>query len=209
MFTGIVEDVGQLAEIRPAGLTVVTALAEKILVGDSIAVNGVCLTVTQRSAGRLISDFSAETISRTTLGDLRSGEGVNLETPLTLAKPLGGHYLQGHVDTVGTIREIRQLPGSWTLSLDFPSAFLPLVVERGSIGVDGVSLTVASIQQALIRIAVIPHTWAHTTMSGYRPGRKVNLEFDLIGKYVLRYLSTLSSAPGGTITLGFLKEQGY
>jgi riboflavin synthase len=183
-------------------------------VGDSVSVNGVCLTVTDIDGDVFGVDVSAETLRKTTLGRRRPGQGVNLETSLTLQQPLGGHLLLGHVDAAGTVRAVEKAADSWIIKVAFPPEFAPLVVIRGSLGVDGVSLTVAELEGDAARIAVIPHTLGHTILRDYAPGTPVNLEFDIIGKYVARWLelsrgATTVESPSSPLTIERLKDLGY
>ena len=179
MFTGIVREVGRVVTFDD-GRLVVDATTEAAP-GDSVAVDGVCLTVVD--GGRLAFDLVPETLSRTTLGGLRPGDGVNIEPALRAGDPLGGHYVQGHVDGVGTIRSVGD--PTW---FDAPSGLLRYVVEKGSIAVDGVSLTVAAVDGAGFAVALIPHTLAETTLGKLEPGDRVNLETDVLAKYVERLL---------------------
>ena len=190
MFTGIVEERGTVIEAGTSHLVVgcrtVTTDSE---VGASIAVNGVCLTVVAREADRLAFDLSAETLARSHLGGLAPGDPVNLERPVTLASRLGGHMLQGHVDGVGEVTDIeRDEEGGALLTVRIPPALRRYVVEKGSIAIDGVSLTVASVTGDAIGVALIPHTLAVTTFGSVTPGDRVDLEVDIIAKYVERLM---------------------
>jgi riboflavin synthase len=216
MFTGLIEEVGTVREASSHRFAIeAAATAAKVAVGDSVAVHGACLTVTSRSGAVFTVDVSRETLRKTTLGRLRPGQGVHLETSLTLQKPLGGHLLLGHVDGTGAVRAVEKDADSWILNITFPPEFAPLVVMRGSIGVDGVSLTVAELEPDGVRIAVIPHTLGHTVIPGYAAGTPVNLEFDILGKYVARWLDLARGAgPGAAsspspLTLDRLKDMGY
>ena len=190
MFTGIVEERGSVHEIAPERLVVACrTVNEDSAIGASVAVNGVCLTVVERSPDTLAFDLSAETLSRTSLARLHPGDPVNLERPLTLAARIGGHLMQAHVDGLGEIAEV--LPdgaGGATLEIEVPERLRRYIVEKGSIGVDGVSLTVAGADDGRVRIALIPHTLEVTTFGGAIPGQPVNLEVDVISKYVERFL---------------------
>jgi riboflavin synthase len=186
VFTGIVEERGTVREVGPHRLAVacrtVSADAE---VGSSIAVNGCCLTVVEREEARLAFDLSEETLRRTALGRLAPGDPVNLERPLTLMSRLGGHLVQGHVDGVGTITALEpdETGGAW-MSVRTPADLRRYLVEKGSIAVDGVSLTVAALGHDGFSVALIPHTLAATTLGAARVGDPVNLEVDVIAKYV-------------------------
>jgi riboflavin synthase len=200
MFTGIVEELGTVRALDRGRLEVACdAVLADGGVGASLAVNGVCLTVVQRGADRLAFDLSEETIVRTSLQRLRIGAGVNLERPVTLATRLGGHLVQGHVDGVGAVVAVTSdQAGGARLRLTVPPELRRYTIEKGSITVDGVSLTVAELHPDGVAIAVIPHTLAVTTLGVASPGDPVNLEVDMIAKYVDR----LSSAHHPTIDEG-------
>jgi riboflavin synthase len=190
MFTGIVEELGAVREVAGHRLTVACrAVLGDTQVGSSIAVNGVCLTVVDRTDSTLAFDVTDETLGRSSLGRLRPGDGVNLERPVSLAARLGGHLVQGHVDGVGTV-VATDPDGSagLTLRIDLPASLLRYVVEKGSIAVDGVSLTIASVHEDEVSIAVIPHTREVTTLGSIHPGDPVNVEADLLAKYVERLM---------------------
>lgn len=185
MFTGIVEERGTVREIVGSRLVVE---AERVLsdsqVDSSIAVNGVCLTVVELGEGTLSFDVTPETFSRSSLRRLASGDPVNLERPLTLTTRLGGHLVQGHVDGVGEVLSIEENETGATMTLSAPEQIMRYVVEKGSITVDGISLTVAGLNGDSFAIALIPHTLAVTTLGRAEPGDPVNLEVDVIAKYV-------------------------
>lgn len=190
MFTGIVEQVGQLAEVKPmAGgfrVRIETPLAADTLPGDSIAVSGVCLTALVVANGEIHADIGPETARITTLGTLSRGQRVNLERPLRADARLGGHFVLGHVDGVGVVEETRAEGESLWLTISFPPSLSALFIRKGSVTVDGVSLTVAGLDERRFDIQVIPYTREHTTLGDLRPGDRVNLECDVLGKYVLR-----------------------
>ncbi len=190
MFTGIVEQVGQLAEVKPmAGgfrVRIETPLAADTEPGDSIAVGGVCLTALVVANGEVHADIGPETARITTLGTLARGQRVNLERPLRADARLGGHFVLGHVDGVGVVEETRAEGESLWLTISFPPSLSPLFIRKGSVTVDGVSLTVAGLDERRFDIQVIPYTRLHTTLGELRPGDRVNLECDVLGKYVLR-----------------------
>jgi len=194
MFTGIVEELGHVRSIVPnAGGARIEIDATDVLddatIGASIAVNGCCLTVVELGDGHWAADAVVETLARTNLGDLVPGDPVNLERPVRLADRLGGHLVQGHVDSTGTVRSrARQADGSEVFRFDARDDVLRYVVHKGSITVDGISLTVAAVHDDGFRVAVIPHTLAVTTLGARLPGARVNLEVDLIAKYVERLL---------------------
>ena len=199
MFTGIVEELGEVggleghaggAHLRVrAGALLASAGPGEIRPGDSIAVSGVCLTITALDGGTFAADLAVETLRRTTLGSLRPGDGVNLERPLRLDQRLGGHIVQGHVDGVGTITVIRpEGEGVW-MEIAPPPTLMPYLAEKGSVAVDGVSLTVAGLPGGdRFAVALIPHTLAVTTLGLKHPGDRVNLEVDILAKYVERLL---------------------
>lgn len=191
MFTGLIEEVGQV--LRRDGSRLVVG-AEAILPdaadGSSIAVNGVCLTAVGRGPGWVAFDLGPETLERTALGDLGTGHRVNLERPLRLGAPVGGHLVQGHVDGVGIVAELARDGETARLRLRCPAEPLAaLLIPQGSVAVDGVSLTVAALEADAFEIMLIPHTLGQTTLGGLKAGERVNLEMDMIGKYVQRFLS--------------------
>jgi riboflavin synthase len=192
MFTGIVEAVGTLAEVKGAGgayrVRIQTPLSATMKAGDSIAVNGVCLTVILVDGENLLADVGPETARVTTLGMLTRGQEVNLERPLKADGRLDGHFVLGHVDGIGVIEEIRAEAESRWVTVGFPSTLAPFLIRKGSIAVDGISLTVAGLGEKQFDVQVIPFTWTHTSLKGLRKGDKVNLECDMIGKYLIRSL---------------------
>ncbi len=192
MFTGIISRQGRFRGYRRGRSEMAVeapGLADKLATGDSVAVNGVCLTLTGMDRGVLRFDLSRETLSRSTLGALKPGEALNLELPLTLAAPLSGHLVSGHVDGVGAvIRTTSRSPGR-RLSISFPASLRPFLVPKGSVAVDGVSLTVASLGPSSLEVELIPTTLASTNMGALRAGAKVNLECDVVGKYVYNWMS--------------------
>jgi len=190
MFTGIVEELGAVRSFGEGRLVVGCPLvATDSALGASVAVNGTCLTVVERDGDTLAFDLSGETLDRTALGSVRAGDRVNLERPVTLAARLGGHLVQGHVDGVGRVVGVDRSPdGGATLTVRIPEELETLVVQKGSITIDGISLTVAAIDGPELRIAVIPHTIAVTTLGAAGVGDRVNIEVDMIGRYVARLM---------------------
>lgn len=190
MFTGIVEEVGRLAEVKPmAGgyrVRIETDLAGGMQPGDSLAVAGVCLTALVVAQGEVHADIGPETARITILGTLARGQRVNLERPLRADARLGGHFVLGHVDGVGVVEETRAEGESLWLTVSFPPSLSALFIRKGSVTVDGVSLTIAGLDERRFDIQVIPFTREHTTLGDLRPGDRVNLECDVLGKYVLR-----------------------
>lgn len=195
MFTGIVQDMGRIVALEPrAGDVRVRVAVERLPLdavrsGDSIAVSGVCLTVVEHDAGGFAADVSNETLSLTTLGDLAPGSRVNLEPALRAGDPLGGHLVSGHVDGVGRVVSLAQDARSWRIRFETPPDIARYVARKGSIAIDGVSLTVNEVEGREFGINIIPHTWQVTTIGGYAPGRRVNLEIDPIARYVERLLA--------------------
>jgi riboflavin synthase len=195
MFTGIVEELGTVLARRGRRLVVRGAVAASdAAIGDSVAIDGVCLTVVDRDGDQLSFDLSEETLARTNLGSLGPDDPVNLERPVSLASRLGGHLVQGHVDGVGEVTAVRSEGGDGVrLSVRVPGKLLRHVVEKGSITLDGVSLTVAALDAAVIEIALIPHTVHATTLGSARQGDRVNVEVDIVAKYVARNLEYLTT----------------
>ncbi|WP_457634916.1 riboflavin synthase [Persephonella sp.] len=194
MFTGLIEEVGKVSKIekRSDGI-MIQIKAEKIVddlkIGDSVALNGVCLTVVEIENGKISFDVSQETAVRSNLPELKTGDPVNLERALRLSDRLGGHIVQGHVDTVGFIKSIN-LKGQHTeFIFQFPEEFQDLVVEKGSIAIDGISLTVNYTMDNRISINIIPHTIQNTNLKERKTGDKVNIEFDILGKYIKKMIS--------------------
>jgi riboflavin synthase len=191
MFTGIVEETGRV--LRRAGARLVVsagATLDATQVGSSLAVNGVCLTAVELGADSVGFDVGPETLARSALGDLSPGDEVNLERPMRLDGFVGGHLVLGHVDGVGVIEALEREGETARLKIEWQDPGLgPLLIPKGSVAVDGVSLTVAAVGATAFEIMVIPHTLERTTLGGLRAGRRVNLEMDVIGKYVLRALS--------------------
>lgn len=210
MFTGIVEEVGSVVSCVRRGsgalLEVSTGLPlGEIRIGDSISVSGACLTVTGKGQGRFSSDVSAETLSRTTLGSFRAGTRVNLERAMSLSGRLDGHLVYGHVDGTGKVKEIRTDGDSRVFHINADPSIMKYVVFKGAVAVDGVSLTVSAVRPAGFEVALIPLTLARTTFGTSRPGDAVNLETDVVGKYVLRCLE----GGGSGISGDFLKKHGF
>jgi riboflavin synthase len=194
MFTGLVETVGEIADrTATAGgsrVRIATPLAAELVLGDSVAVNGVCLTVTAAAPGEIAADVGPETARVTTLGSLTVGSLVNLERPLKADGRLGGHFVLGHVDAVGRVEELRpEADFSW-LAVSFPPQLSRLFITKGSVAVDGISLTVASLHPDRFVVQLVPYTMEHTNLRRTRVHDAVNLECDVIGKYVARYEET-------------------
>jgi riboflavin synthase len=207
MFTGIIEAVGEIADAQRSAagmrLRVDTTLAPHLGLGDSLAVNGTCLTIVALHPGAVEMDVSPETLRVTSLGGLTTGRLVNLERPTRAGAHFGGHFVQGHVDATGTLAAVRSEGESRRLTFTFPAELSPNIVAKGSIAVDGISLTVASVESSLVRdpssvvpwfeVQVIPFTWEHTNLRILDTGDSVNLECDILGKYVLRAVEAFAS----------------
>ena len=204
MFTGLVEGVGELVERKPTSggfrLRIGTSLAPEMKPGDSLAVNGVCLTVILAERGEIHADVGPETVRVTTLGTIARGSCVNLERPLRADQRFGGHFVQGHVDAIGHVEELRQDAEFHWMTVSFPSNLAPLIVHKGSIAVDGISLTVAGLGADRFDIMVVPFTMQHTNLGHVQIRDRVNLECDMVGKYVVRAAElaglTFNARPG-------------
>jgi riboflavin synthase len=215
MFTGLIEDLGTVRELRKgsdsARLSVATAIPmDELELGASIAVNGICLTVTNFGGGSFTADVSPETLGRSNLGALLPGSRVNLERALRLGDRLGGHWVSGHVDAVGTLEQAQRDGNAWRLTFRLPTEVNRYVVEKGSVAIDGISLTVNSVGDETFSVAIIPHTLALTTLKEAKVGARVNIETDILGKYVERLLGRSprgeSRAP---VDLEFLAKHGF
>jgi riboflavin synthase len=208
MFTGLVEAVGEIVERSAVDggfrLRIATALARELTPGDSLAVNGVCLTVIRSQDGEVHADIGPETNRVTTLGMLPQGAAVNLERPLRADSRFGGHFVQGHVDAIGHVEEIRADADFHWITVSFPRHLAPYVIHKGSIAVDGISLTIARLSIEKFDIQIVPFTMGHTNLSRARVQDVVNLECDMVGKYVIRAAElaglNFSTVPSGEVT---------
>ena len=220
MFTGIIEHTGTIealsVEANGGRVTIhAPSVAPSLAVSNSIAVNGCCLTIVDLHNGRFSADLSGETICKTSFGakggELKRGSRVNLEQPLNAGKELGGHFVLGHVDTIGRVTHLTPEGENWWFGVQVPAEFACYVVPKGSITIDGISLTVARWQNDIAEIAVIPYTYEHTNIRGRKPGDAVNLEGDVIGKYVERYLKEghFSARTDSQLTVARLIEEGF
>ncbi len=208
MFTGIIEELGTV-EAPPPRLRVrcSTVLADSSE-GASIAVNGVCLTALDLRPDSFAADVAPETLRRSNLGALRAGSRVNLERPLSPTGRLSGHIVQGHVDGTGEFLSLDSLGAeNWWLRLRVPGDLDPYLVYKGSVAIDGISLTIAALEGDVLSVTIIPHTYRNTTLGGYRPGALVNLECDVLAKHVAKLLAKLDTKSG--LTVDKLREQGY
>jgi len=202
MFTGLVEAIGEIVAVeqRPGAVRiyVTSEIGDGVSIGDSVSVNGVCLTAIAGGGRELAFDAGPETMRVTGLGELAPGDRVNLERAMRADTRLGGHFVQGHVDAVGTVVDVRP-DGEFTwVRIRFPQALAPQLVLKGSIAVDGISLTVAALGEDSFDVQIIPHTWTHTNLRGAHAGMRVNLECDIIGKYVARAMSLMTAAQGAS-----------
>jgi riboflavin synthase len=216
MFTGIIQSVGKIAALEANGGDARVRIASGKLdmsgvnTGDSIAVSGVCLTVVEHSVAGFTADVSAETLSRTTLGRLHTGDAVNLEKALTLSTPLGGHLVSGHVDGVGAVVNRREATRSVQFRIKAPEALAKFIAEKGSVCVDGVSLTVNAIHDAEFEVNIIPHTLKETTLGVIKTDSEVNIEVDVVARYLERLiLGDRTAQSGSEITREFLVQHGF
>lgn len=214
MFTGIIEELGTVGAMdRRSDSIRLTIEAKKVLegtqLGDSIAVNGICLTVTSLGPSYFTADVMHETMRRTGLADVRSGSQVNLERALAVGSRLGGHIVSGHIDGVGRIVSITTDGIAKVIRIGIPSKMAPFIVEKGSIAIDGISLTVAAVTPDSFTVSIIPHTMANTTLLTKREGSIVNLETDMIGKYVHNFTVDYTKSGQGKLTLEKLIENGF
>ena len=203
MFTGIIEAVGKVAGLERGAESVrlsVTCgkIAEDVALGDSVSINGVCLTVTTIAAPRVTFDAVYETLRKSTLGDLGVGDAVNLERAVPVGGRLGGHVVQGHVDGTGRIASIRPIGNSWFVYVDATPELMRYIVTKGSVAVNGISLTVAESEDRTFALSIIPHTWDNTTLAQLRAGDAVNIETDILGKYVEKMLGGYGGGAANT-----------
>lgn len=220
MFTGIIEEIGEVSSIKKgAQSAVITIRAKKVLedmhLGDSVSVNGVCLTTVFIDKSAYSADVMHETLRRTNLGELKGGSRVNLERAMAADGRFGGHMVAGHVDGTGTISSMTKDDNAIWITVDTEPSILKYIIEKGSIAIDGISLTVASVTDKNFSVSVIPHTGLHTTLLDKKPGDTVNLENDLVGKYVEKLLhfggekETGTEAKKSKITMEFLADHGF
>jgi riboflavin synthase len=192
MFTGLIESVGEIADVTPLDggfrLGIRTELSSEVREGESVAVNGVCLTVVDAQAGEWFTEIGPETAKVTSLGRLKHGSIVNLERAMRPDGRLGGHFVLGHVDGTGTIQAICPEADFFWLTVTYPAGLAQLLIHRGSVAVDGISLTVAKLEEKTFDVQIVPFTWRHTNLRAARVGDSVNLECDMVGKYVVRAL---------------------
>lgn len=213
MFTGLIEDMGRVVRLEQRGdaasLTVATSLPlAEIALGDSVAVNGVCLTVVSKGEGALLFDVSPESLRTAGFGRLKPGSSVNLERALRLSDRLGGHLVSGHVDCTATVIDRREISGNFVFSFRIPPAFVVYLAPKGSVTIDGVSLTVNELQGEGFTVNIIPHTARKTTLHMRRPGDEVNIEVDILAKYVERLMTCRNERKAG-VTLEALARAGF
>ncbi|MGH9713194.1 MAG: riboflavin synthase [Candidatus Acidiferrales bacterium] len=217
MFTGITEHVGKIESLDHAenggrlrvSLASAREIAKEMKLGDSISVNGCCLTVAESDKDHFVADLSGETLRRTAFGEKKSGEPVNLERPLAANARLGGHFVQGHVDGIGRVTRLVPEGENWWLSVRVPEDLRRYVAEKGSIALDGISLTVARWQDGVADIAVIPFTYEHTNVHAMTVNDAVNIETDILAKYVEGLLAARKSPATSRLTIGELIEEGF
>ncbi len=214
MFTGIVEACVPIASVVPESgrvritLDLPNRMQDGVKLGDSIAINGCCLTVANLNLPRVQFEAVPETLRLTNLGDLKSGSHVNLERAMQAGSRLDGHLVQGHVDGTGRIESIRDNSGEWRVRVSAPAEFLKHCILKGSVCIDGISLTIAGLDATWLEVAIIPHTWVVTNLSRRKPGDRVNLEADMIGKYVLKQLTGIFGIGTG-VTVDLLRKHGF
>lgn len=205
MFTGLIEHLGQVSDLTPIEsgyrLSIVSDLSGALKPGDSVAVNGVCLTVVRQDATAFDTEIGPETARVTTLGGFRPGTLVNLERPMRPDGHMGGHFVLGHVDTTGVLSEIREDGEFWWMRVTFDDGLAPYFIPKGSVAVDGISLTVATLLPGAFEVQIIPFTWTHTNLQRATAGDRVNLEVDVIGKYVVRVTELAGIRPSGGVSL--------
>ncbi len=214
MFTGIIEELGTVRSVRPGADSAVVQVEARVVTeglktGESVAVNGVCLTVVSFSQAGFTAEVMAETLRKSGLGELKAGDRVNLERALRLTDRLGGHMVSGHIDGVGVVESVVKEDIARVFKVRAPAEVLRYVIKKGSIAVDGISLTVSELTEDSFSVSIIPHTAGMTTLGFRKPGDKVNLEPDLIAKYVERLLTGREVKDGGGVSKSFLAEHGF
>ncbi len=214
MFTGIVEELGEVVSVKKGAVSSrVTFRAEKILQGtmsgDSIAVNGVCLTATEITDSTFTADIMAETMRRSSLSDLSVGDRVNMERAMLCNGRFGGHIVSGHIDGTGVIKEMKREENAVWVTIKADGALLKYIVEKGSVALDGISLTVAGVGDDCFKVSIIPHTAGNTTLLSHKSGDRINIECDIIGKYVEKLMGFGQKKPQSKITSEFLMKNGF
>jgi len=198
MFTGLIQTTGTVADVKREGLNTVfvieSSISGELHPEESVSHDGVCLTITECTASQHIVVAVQETLKKTNLGQRKPGDLINLERALSLQDRLGGHFVQGHVDTVAVCTEKKETDGSWEYCFSYPQSFADYVIEKGSVCINGISLTCFDVKPGQFRVAIIPYTYAHTNIRLVEPGHQVNLEFDMLGKYVVALAKQYFSA---------------
>ena len=213
MFTGIIEHLGKVKQVKlqaDSAIIVIDigSLSDDVSLGDSIAINGACLTVTQIKDSAVYFDVSTETLNMTAIGKLKISDKVNIERSLKMGDQLGGHFVTGHIDGVGVINKVENEPGQCTVWFSTSETLINMMIKKGSVAIDGISLTIVEIREGLFSVALIPYTLELTTLGFKKAGEKVNLETDMLGKWVKRILTTNDSTTSG-VTEAMLKEKGF
>lgn len=214
MFTGIIEHVGRIESLSAGGsggrITIhAPSVAPSLAISNSVAVNGCCLTVASLDKEHFSADLSGETLAKTSFSTLEPSARVNLERPLTAGKEFGGHFVLGHIDGVGRVAHLTAEGENWWLGVQVPEDFARYIVPKGSITIDGISLTVARWRDRIAEVAVIPYTYEHTNLRDRKPGEAVNLEGDVLGKYVERYLEARGAGNASNLSISRLIEEGF
>lgn len=214
MFTGIVEEMGKIIKVQRGGSSIRLTIEgkkvmERISTGDSIAINGVCLTVTDFNKDQFTADIMPETLRKTNLRDIKPGEKVNIEQALTLNKFLGGHLVSGHIDGTGIITEVVKEDNAVWVSVKAGQDITQYIISKGSVALDGVSLTVARVEKDVFRVSLIPHSAQITILGNKKPGDEVNIECDMIGKYVKKFIDGMAGSSKQDITVEFLQKHGF
>jgi len=214
MFTGIIEEIGKIERITPiaGGMTIrlhSDKIIEDVAVNDSVCIDGVCLTVTNKSKNTFLVDAVGATLEKTTFHNLRADAYVNLERSMRLSDRLGGHLVQGHVNGIGSISEIKKLGENYLVKIKVPEDLEKYLIKEGSIAINGISLTIADLNRNEISISVIPHTWQNTNLKDKEVNDKVNVEIDILAKYVEKLLARYNNSSDQNITESWLKEIGY
>jgi len=214
MFTGLIETVGTIVRVEKSGSAATLSASatfndDAVRIGDSIAINGVCLTVTGMSGDVHFFDVSPETLERTSLRSARPGVRVNMERALKLSDRLGGHIVSGHVDCVATITQQRRIGDNTVFHFRVPREFIRFIASKGSVAIDGISLTVNAVEEESFSVNIIPHTAANTTLHQRKPGDEINIETDILAKYVDRLLGASGKGQGSGVTLDLLAKKGF
>ena len=214
MFTGLIETVGTIVRVEKSGSAATLSASARftddaVRIGDSIAINGVCLTVTGMSGDVHIFDVSPETLERTSLRSARPGVRVNMERAMKISDRLGGHIVSGHVDCVATITQQRRIGDNTVFQFRVPRELIRFIASKGSVAIDGISLTVNSVEEESFSVNIIPHTAANTTLHQRKPGDEINIETDILAKYVDRLLGASGKGQGSGVTLDLLAKKGF